>query len=145
VVEWSSASMMGSLKHYGLTNRSVQWGRNDKEDELTNRSVLSSGYSVNWIYKRIDSTYIEYWQTNLLQISSRLLETDENNLINRSVQNQNRWQMQRCRYRYRCTTDQFIKTDDRSINELTTDQFINAGKKDTSELTTDQFTDTDTV
>jgi hypothetical protein len=45
-------------------------------------------------------------------------------------------------------TDQFkIKTDDRCRYryKCTTDQFINAGKKDTDELTTDQFTDTDIV
>jgi hypothetical protein len=47
MVKWSSASMMKSLKHSGLTNRSVQWDRNDREDELTNRSVSYSGYSVN--------------------------------------------------------------------------------------------------
>jgi hypothetical protein len=80
---------MGSLKHPRLTNRSVQWSRNDREDELTNKSVLSSGYSVNWIYKQIDSTYIGCWQTNLLQISLGFLETGENKLTNRSVQIQN--------------------------------------------------------
>jgi hypothetical protein len=46
---------------------------------------------------------------------------------------------------YELTTYQFIKIDNRAIDELTTDQFMNAGKNDTGELTTDQFTDTDTV
>jgi hypothetical protein len=81
---------MGWLKHSGLTNGSVQWGKNGGEDELTNISILSSGYSVNWIYKQIDSTYVEFWQTNLLQISSGFLKTDKNEFRNRSVQIQNK-------------------------------------------------------
>jgi hypothetical protein len=70
------------------------------KDEFTNKSVLSLGYSVNWIYKQIDSTYIECWQTNLLtdqfgvwkQIKINL-QTDQfrfkdkrNELTNRAVQ-----------------------------------------------------------
>jgi hypothetical protein len=138
IIKWSSGQMfrwLRSLKHSGLTNRSVQWGKNGREDELTNKSVLSSGYSVNWIYKHIDSTYIGCWHMNLLHISS-------------GFRNRWKWTYKHISSNSKQTIDadadtdeltinQFIETNNRGIDELTIDQFIETNDKCIDEPTTD--------
>jgi hypothetical protein len=87
-------------------------------NELTNRSV----YFV--IGK--DEPTIGWFNLHKVladELTTDQFETDENELTDISVQNQNK------------ETDADVlrissfKTDDRSIDELTTDQFMNAGKR----------------